>query len=232
VSRVAIDVGILSELVQLHEQPSVEDTVGRVVQFAVQAVGCNYSGVALATRSGRLEVGAVTSPVVADLYQAQIDIGAGPLLCAFTEHDTVVVRDTRAEQRWPQWAADAHGRGVRSVVHVRLPANRPLGVLSLHSTQPDRFDSDDVAVAHILARHTTVAIAAGRHQANLAAAVDARKLIGQAQGILMERFDLDADQAFAVLRRYSQHLNIKLRDIAQQLINTRKLPEARPRHDQ
>jgi hypothetical protein len=70
------------------------------------------------------------------------------------------------------------------------------------------------------------------HQANLAAAVDARKLIGQAQGILMERFALDADQAFAVLRRCSQHLNIKLRDIAQQLINTRKLPEARARHDQ
>jgi AmiR/NasT family two-component response regulator len=54
--------------------------------------------------------------------------------------------------------------------------------------------------------------------------VDARKLVGQAMGILMERFDLDGDQAFAVLRRYSQDTNTKLRDVAQQLIDTRKLP--------
>lgn len=59
-------------------------------------------------------------------------------------------------------------------------------------------------------------------------AVDARKLVGQAMGILMERFDLDGDRAFQVLRRFSQDNNRKLRDVAQELINTRKLP-AQPR---
>jgi AmiR/NasT family two-component response regulator len=65
----------------------------------------------------------------------------------------------------------------------------------------------------------------------MAEAVDARKLVGQAMGILMERFDLDADRAFAVLQRYSQNGNVKLRDVAQQLIDTRKLPHppANPR---
>jgi AmiR/NasT family two-component response regulator len=58
----------------------------------------------------------------------------------------------------------------------------------------------------------------------LAQAIDARKLIGQAMGILMERFDLDGNRAFEVLRRYSQDTNTKLRDVAQQLVDTRTLP--------
>ena len=58
----------------------------------------------------------------------------------------------------------------------------------------------------------------------MAQAVDARKLVGQAMGILMERFDLDSDRAFAVLRRYSQDNNLKLRDVAERLIETRCLP--------
>ena len=58
----------------------------------------------------------------------------------------------------------------------------------------------------------------------MAAAVDARKLVGEAMGILMERYDVNGDQAFAILRRYSQDTNTKLRDVAQQLIDTRKLP--------
>jgi AmiR/NasT family two-component response regulator len=58
----------------------------------------------------------------------------------------------------------------------------------------------------------------------MAQAVDARKLVGQAMGILMERFDVGDDRAFAILKRYSQDTNTKLRDVAQHLIDTRKLP--------
>ena len=56
-------------------------------------------------------------------------------------------------------------------------------------------------------------------------ALDGRKRIGQAQGILMERHGIDEDQAFAVLKRYSQDHNIKLRDLAEQLVATRSLPQ-------
>jgi AmiR/NasT family two-component response regulator len=96
--------------------------------------------------------------------------------------------------------------------------------LSLYTLHPDAFTADDEAIAHILARHASVAVAAARHEETMARAVDARKLVGQAMGILMERFDLNGDQAFAVLRRYSQDTNTKLRDVAQHLIDTRKLP--------
>jgi AmiR/NasT family two-component response regulator len=63
---------------------------------------------------------------------------------------------------------------------------------------------------------------------NFSRALDSRKLIGQAQGILMERFHLDDTRAFEVLRRYSQDNNIKLRDVAQTIVDTRRLPAPRP----
>jgi GAF domain-containing protein len=114
---------------------------------------------------------------------------------------------------------------IRSVLHVPMKAgDQVIGVLSLYTLHPDAFTADDEAIAHILAQHASVAVATARQEDTLAGAVDARKLVGQAMGILMERFDLDGDQAFAVLRRYSQDTNTKLRDVAQHLVDTRKLP--------
>ena len=100
-----------------------------------------------------------------------------------------------------------------------------IGSLNLYDVRPGAFTGEDRDVAHILARHAAVALAATREQANLWKAIDARQLIGQAQGILMERFALDADQAFGVLRRYSQDHNIKLHKVAAQLVETRRLPD-------
>lgn len=100
-----------------------------------------------------------------------------------------------------------------------------VGALGLFSDRPAAFDSDDEAIAHVLASHASVALAIARMEASLAQAVDARLLIGQATGILMERYDIDADQAFAVLRRYSQTMNSKLHQVARRLIETRRLPD-------
>ena len=64
--------------------------------------------------------------------------------------------------------------------------------------------------------------------ANLTEALRTRELIGQAQGILMERERITADQAFDVLRRASQHMNIKLREVAETLVATGESPLAAP----
>ena len=81
-----------------------------------------------------------------------------------------------------------------------------------------------MAFMAIFARHAAVAMTASWNEAGLNTALDTRKLIGQAQGLLMERHGLDGDRAFEVLRRYSQDHNIKLRDVAAHLIETRRLP--------
>jgi GAF domain-containing protein len=213
---------------EMHAATGVEETVDAVVQFALQALSCTYAGVAFATRGSRAEVAAVTDPVVAEIFELQISHQTGPLVTAMSERAPVLIRDTSTDDRWPEWAAKVAALGVRSVLDVPLATGpescRSVGVLGLYSPQADAFGPDDEAVAHILARHASVALASARQEASLAQAIDARKLVGQAMGILMERFDIDDDRAFAVLKRYSQDTNTKLRDVAQQLIDTRKLP--------
>lgn len=214
----------------MHDAGGVEETVDAVVQFALQALSCTYAGVALYTsRAKRIEIPAVTDPVVAEIYRLQLEGQEGPLAETMRDRATVLVRDTLTETRWPGWASKVAGLGVRSVLDVPLKLgaeSRTVGVLGLYSPVPDGFSADDEAIADILARHATVAVAAARKVENMAAAVDARKVVGQAMGILMERYDLGEDQAFAVLRRYSQDTNTKLHDVARQLIETRKLPTA------
>jgi GAF domain-containing protein len=209
--------------VELHDADGMDETVEAVVQFALQAEACSYAGVALVIRGSR-EIAAVTDPMVAEVYQTQFDLGAGPMLTALSEGIAVQVADVAAETRWPGWAARMAQYPIGSVLHTPMWANAQLiGVLSLYNTRPNAFSADDEAVAHILARHASVAVASTRDDETMAAAVDARKLVGQAMGILMERFDLDDTRAFEILKRYSQQNNIKLRDVAQELIDTRKL---------
>jgi GAF domain-containing protein len=211
---------------ELHEESSVEETVDAVLQFARHAVKCTHAGVALSHRGGRLETVAATDPLIEESDRLQLDCDEGPSLDVITTRETVLVPDTGSDLRWPDWAPKAAALGLRSVLAVRLAASgSTLGVLQLFNTEPYAFEAGDDAVAHILARHASVALANARQEASLWQAIDARKLVGQAQGILMERFGIDQDKAFAVLRRYSQDNNIKLRDVAQRLIDTRKLPD-------
>jgi transcriptional regulator with GAF, ATPase, and Fis domain len=210
--------------IELHGAAGLEETVEAVVQFALHALDCSHAGMALYSR-GRPQVPAATDPLVCEIFQHAMATGHGPLVEAMRTGHDVLIRDTATDDRWPQWAAEVRELGVRAVLDVPLTtATDTVGMLGLYSTTPDAFCPDDIAVAHILARHASVALASARHEANLAQAVDARKLVGQAMGILMERYDLDSDRAFTVLRRYSQDTNTKLRDVAQQLIDTRKLP--------
>ncbi|HEY0473619.1 MAG TPA: GAF and ANTAR domain-containing protein [Kribbella sp.] len=214
--------------IELHDASGVGETVDAVVAFALQALNCSYAGVALAARGAQPQIAAVTDPVVAEVYGLQLSSDKGPLVVAMRKRTTVLIRDTTTDDRWPEWAAKVAALGVRSVLDVPLATGRDtkrsVGVLGLYSPAPDAFDEDDEAIAHILARHASVALASARHEETMALAVDARKLVGQAMGILMERFDVDGDRAFAILKRYSQDTNTKLRDVAQQLVDTRKLP--------
>ncbi|MFI5728808.1 GAF and ANTAR domain-containing protein [Kribbella sp. NPDC051587] len=211
---------------ELQAVDGIEETVEAVVQFALQAVWCQYASVVLITQGRRPELLASTDPKLAELYQEQIDADAGPLLTAIRERTALSINDVQTETRWPrELLSQLSAAGIHSAIHLPLAvAGRSEAVLNLYGAKPGAFTVDDLAVAHVLARHASLAIASARHQATMIQAVDARKLIGQAMGILMERYDLDGDRAFEVLKRYSQHNNRKLRDVAQELIDTRKLP--------
>lgn len=213
--------------IALHDGPSVEETVEMVLSFGLKATGADHAGVIFVHGKQRVETAAATDPIVATVDAIQMQVGEGPDVSVLEDRLSVVVADTFTDTRWPLWAEQVASAGIRSLLSVRMYTSETIvGTLNLYSLRPDAFDVDDQDVAHILARHAAVALASARKMANLWQAVDARKRIGQAQGILMERFDLDADQAFAVLLRYSQDNNIKLRAVADRLVETRTLPEA------
>jgi GAF domain-containing protein len=214
-----------AELALALHDVTVEETVEKVLEFTLKAIGCDYAGVIFVHGKHHIETAAATDPIVAKLDAMQMEIGEGPDVSVIADRLSVIVSDTHAESRWPTWAARVYDAGIRSLLSVRMYTDEEtIGTLNAYSRKPDAFDVDDQAVAHVLARHAAVALGNARKVENLWLAVDARKRIGQAQGILMERFDLTADQAFAVLLRYSQDNNVKLRVVADRLVETRELP--------
>lgn len=188
----------------LHEQSGVEQTAERFLEFALDAIGCRHGGVLLVQRGAKLELSAVSDPVVEKVVGLQLEVREGPGFTAVRDEVTVFSGDTGGESRWPLWSPQTSALGLRSVLTVRLRTpTATVGALSLFDSAPDRFTRQDDEIAQVLADHAAVAVANARSESTLWQAIDARKLIGQAQGILMERFDLTDEQAFAVLRRYS-----------------------------
>ena len=208
----------------LDAEPGVENTVERIALLAREMVSCDYAGVTLLHAHGRLETAVATHEAVEKCDALQYEYGEGPCLQAIWSQDTFIVDDLTRDSRWPRWGPEAARLGLRSILAVRLFSHGEThGALNLYGSAPRQFDDDDVALAHIFATHASIAFATAREQEDLRRAIDSRHLIGQAQGILMERFDIDADRAFDVLRRYSQDRNIKLRLIAEQIVAGRRL---------
>jgi GAF domain-containing protein len=107
---------------------------------------------------------------------------------------------------------------VASILSYRLFIEADtMGALNLYSRQKAAFDVEDRAVGSIFAAHAAVALSAARQQEQLEQAIQTRDLIGQAKGILMARQHVSADEAFEMLRRGSQRLNLKLREVARQV---------------
>jgi GAF domain-containing protein len=210
----------------LQDQPDVAETLASITSYAQESLDADHAGIHV-VHGREIETAAATDPVIEHADKMQTELGEGPCLQAVWSHDSFLVHDTATDERWPRFGPLAAQLGLHSMLSVRLfTAEQTLGALNLYSTSLRDFDGDDIALAHIFGQHASVAIAAARREEGLRLAVDARHLIGQAQGILMERFGLSADQAFAVLRRYSQENNVKLRAVAAEIIETRRLPTA------
>ena len=98
-----------------------------------------------------------------------------------------------------------------------------MGALNLYSTSQEEIDPDAEHVAELFASHAAIALHQAREVEHLNQAMESRKVIGQALGIVMERYELDETRAFAFLLRASSTSNIKLRDIAAQLVEDTQL---------
>ena len=211
----------------MRSAPTLTRTADEIVAYVRQQLYADHAGVTL-IRGRKLETVTATDGLVAwaDVLQSELD--EGPCLDSSWERQTLLVGDLAAETRWPRWAAKVTALGIASLLAAELTGDgaRRIGSINVYWTQRRTFTADDIAFVNILARHAAVALAQSWVEAGLYTALDSRKLIGQAQGILMERYGLDETRAFEVLRRYSQDHNIKLREVAKHLIAARQLPSS------
>ncbi len=201
------------------------DTAESVVALACETLDCEYAGLTLFRPGGTFETMAPTSPLVIDADHLQYELAEGPCVEAAWEQDTFVSNNLATDPRWPLWGPKAATLGFGSLLAARLTiGGTSMGALNLYSVSEREFSLEDRDTAVIFATHAAAPLISVRERDNLRIAVDGRTLIGQAQGILMQRFEVDAGTAFAVLRRYSQAENLKLRAVAELVIERGELP--------
>ena len=212
---------------------SVTHTLASIVELAVATIeGCDFAGIFL------LEGDVVTTPVHTDPVVAVIDAmqhrtGEGPCLDAVAHRLIFYADDLERDLRWLHFAPLARNAGIRSVLALPLSSDSQMGALNLYSRYPVAFGIDGRAKAAILVSLASLALSvAHSHEdeesraASLHAALASRESIGQAVGILMERDRITSEAAFSILRRASEHLHIKLREVARNLIETGEHPDS------
>lgn len=211
----------------MDEAGSSADVLRVAVGWSMSLVpGCEMAGVTARRRRGRVESMAPSGPEVAACDRLQEELGEGPCLDAITDDPMILSADVGADPRWPRWGATvAQAHGVAGMLSVRLvTSDRVHGALNLYSRRRAAYDSYAIDVALLLATHVAVAMRTALAEEDLRVAVDSRHRIGQAQGILMERFSMDGPQAFGLLSRISQDRNIRLIDVADHVVSERELP--------
>lgn len=212
----------LARLVQgLDGMAELEDMGGAIAEFAVSALGADHAGVSLRPTQGKATRLAISHDDLAELDRAEEDLGQGPEPPGPGDDDVVGISDTRDDPRWPDWCAVASRKDVLAVCMIAMTTlgGRRLLTLDLYSRTAGGFDDRGREPLAATSRIIGLAVQNIQRRVNLESALSTRDMIGQAQGIVMERYQLDAEQAMQFLRRISQDSHAKIRQIAAQLVN-------------
>lgn len=202
----------------------LDRVLAEVTTAAVELIpAADIAGVLLVKGSGDFESVADTDSLVAKLDKLQHDFNEGPCHDAALKQTIVRTDDLREEPRWPRYAPAAVEHGVLSSLSFKLyTADRTAGALNLFSFRPGAWDTEAETIGTVFAAHAAAAIMAGSHGLQMQSALSTRDRIGQAKGIIMERYGVDDVRAFELLRRLSQETQTKLIDVAQGVIDTRR----------
>jgi transcriptional regulator with GAF, ATPase, and Fis domain len=220
--RISDDNLLHSAMVELTSgTPDLERSLAGVTAAAVQLMaGVDYADVML-IGEGRFQSLAETTGLVVELDAAQLRLQQGPCLQAADGEMVVRCPDLGTDSRWPQFAEAAMKAGVHSMLSFQLYAHQSgAGALNLFGRTAGVFDAQTETIGALLATHAAIALMAADKQRQFEAALASRDSIGQAKGIVMERFSVNAVRAFAMLTKLSQESNTPVTTIAQQTIDT------------
>jgi GAF domain-containing protein len=224
--RSARSLDILARALHVKDA-ELQPTLQAIASTAVSMLSpARYAGLTVFSR-GELIPRATTGEPPRLLDRLQQELGDGPCIDAARHQSVFRIEDTRQDERWPEFSAEAARLNVRSMLCVPLWVDeRGLGALSLYGDQVAAFTDLHERVTTLLATFAALALAEAQRTDQMHDALGNRDVIGQAKGILMERHGVSADAAFGVLSRVSQAENMKLAEIARRLVETGQLPSA------
>lgn len=214
---------------ELHSQSgeSGDVVLSRLADFAVSAIpGADYAGITATVDRKRIETLVATHSYPKLLDDIQKRYKEGPYLEAASGCAPVRVDDLAADTRWPAYGLEAVAQTpIRSVMAFKLfTAQEPMGALNVYAEQPHAFDSAAEEIGVVFATHAALAWDNLRRERQFRRALESRDAIGQAKGMIMERYRLDADAAFQLLTKMSQNSNTPVAVVARELIEIRQLP--------
>lgn len=205
---------------ELDAELTMTSTARLIAEYACLTTGADECGILASTSRQLPTTSAATSDRVTRIHDLHLALNEGPGLDSIRRDPMYICRDSRSDPRWSRWGPAVAELGIRSALSIRLESrNRRLGVLNFYAEAADSFSTSDVAIAQNFARHASIALSSAFTEQGMAVAIDARTFICQAQGILMGRYGITAEQAFEFLRRRSQEERVKLGDIAHDVID-------------
>jgi GAF domain-containing protein len=216
----------IAELVQaLHSRPDTDsDTVVAELaeHAAVEIPGAQYAGITVTRNAKHIDTPAATHmwPVLLDKIQQRHR--EGPCLTAAWEEKTIHVADLETDNRFPLYRRDALDETpIRSIMAFQLfIAGETMGALNVYAEEPNAFGPESKTIGLVFAAHSSVAWNSARRDEQFKRALASRDVIGQAKGMIMERYGVDAVRAFDLLRKLSQDANVALIRIATDLVAT------------
>jgi GAF domain-containing protein len=224
---IAETLGVIDILARaLHvEDARLQPTLDAITAYAATAHPAAQDAGLILMQRGRLVPQATTgrAPQLLDIKQQET--GQGPCIEAALKQIPICINDLSRDLRWPELSAEARACGVRSMLCAPLWVNEQLlGTLSLYAPQNEAFHDHDLKIVETFATLAALALNEAQRTEQLTTAIVNRDIIGQAKGIVMERYDLNADAAFSTLSRISQAHNMKLHEVARHVAETRELP--------
>jgi hypothetical protein len=187
---------------------------------AVEIPGAQYAGVTVTRNGKQIDTPAATHkwPILLDEIQQRHR--EGPCLTAAWEEKTIHVKDLATDERFPLYARDVLAETpIRSVMSFQMwIAGETMGALNVYAESPNVFGTETREIGLVFAAHSSVAWNAARRDEQFKKALASRDVIGQAKGMLMERYSVSAIQAFDLLRKLSQDSNTPLIHIAADLV--------------
>jgi len=204
---------------QLHDTVTPHTTMRTAVRLAVHLLpGADHAGISVIERTQHRRTVAWTDEVVRSAEAGHTGREQAPYWENLWTAPVVQMEDSEAEDS----GAVLSELGLRSALSLRLRADRRrLTVLTAYSRKPRAFDEAATRIGRLFTAHVSLALDSATVREQLTEAMRTRDLIGQATGILMERMDMDAAEAFDSLVKASQRENIKLRDLARRIVDAK-----------